>query len=346
LTVYQARVEEVKPTLRYCAFNLGDKSSEDVLKSRSSVGDDYLVSKLDQLILQTREKQAITLSDVSWLGRTMAVKQEKVRTFLLLVQDTKGLQVGQLERLLFECRDCLQLLRESNNDKTPLYCYLQYLRHELTTQRNIGLIDSLEKDTDRIRPYEVIIGSLEDVKSLPLEQHFNANEVGLFMEKVDADILTYKAFRCFYIAKSGKIGWKESVALLHRCGKYIKEAVDHPSIEDDVKTRLLSLKKDAEGDKFTIYAAGLIGDNDGDQSNLSSKLLSDRLDDYFEDQEVHSGSKPLTHFPPDFQPIPCKPLFFDLALNHVDLPQPEEGTGAAASGLTGFVKGLWGGGWR
>lgn len=53
-----------------------------------------------------------------------------------------------------------------------------------------------------------------------------------------------------------------------------------------------------------------------------------------------------------YRPVPCKPLFFDLALNHIQYPKEEvqEQAGisskksptAGASGLTGFVKGLWG----
>ena len=53
------------------------------------------------------------------------------------------------------------------------------------------------------------------------------------------------------------------------------------------------------------------------------------------------------------RPIACKPLFFDLALNHIKVPlddiaekagvnskkSPSKDSGA---GLSGFVKGLWG----
>ena len=45
-------------------------------------------------------------------------------------------------------------------------------------------------------------------------------------------------------------------------------------------------------------------------------------------------------------PVPCKPLFFDLALNHVTFPSLAENMenkkSAAGAGITGFVKGLWG----
>ena len=346
--VYQSRVEELKPTLRYCAFSLGEKDTDssamDILKPES-LDDEFLASKLDALILQTREKKEDCVSEVSWLGKTMPVKHEKIKTFLLLIKNTTGLKVDQLERLLFECRDCLQLLRENGQEKSALYAYLQYHRHNLTILRNLGVLKTLQTNIEKIRPYEVIIGCLEDMKALDLQQ-FNSTDVSLFLEKVDAEIMCYKSFRCFFIAKSGKIEWKESVALLHRCCLYIKEALDHPVVEEKMKSDLERLQKKAEADKYSIYAEGLIETKE-DSVKTSSKVLSKRLDVYLDDPKVVTGQVPLTEFPPEFKPIPCKPIFFDLALNHLEMPSlEEETTEGTAGGLTGFVKGLWGGGWK
>jgi signal recognition particle subunit SRP68 len=52
--------------------------------------------------------------------------------------------------------------------------------------------------------------------------------------------------------------------------------------------------------------------------------------------------------PLDYDPIPCKPLFFDLALNHIELPslddkvdKPKQ-SGQQQQGVKGFFKGLLG----
>lgn len=77
--------------------------------------------------------------------------------------------------------------------------------------------------------------------------------------------------------------------------------------------------------------------------------LVNRLEDYTDDSSLTSKRPNLVSFPPDFEPIPCRPLFFDLALNHIDFPSLEEHLEqkqktANTRGLTGFVKGwLWGG---
>ena len=76
--------------------------------------------------------------------------------------------------------------------------------------------------------------------------------------------------------------------------------------------------------------------------------LSERLNTYYEDSSLVTGKKPnLVPFPPDFETVPCKPLFFDVAGSMVQLPdladkiQSKEKT--AGGGLGGMVKGwFWG----
>lgn len=79
--------------------------------------------------------------------------------------------------------------------------------------------------------------------------------------------------------------------------------------------------------------------------------LSERLGEYREDPSLTSKSPNVFRLPPDMKPIPCKPLFFDLALNWAEFPSLEDKVESAAkkgqstAGLTGFVKGFlgWGG---
>lgn len=79
--------------------------------------------------------------------------------------------------------------------------------------------------------------------------------------------------------------------------------------------------------------------------------LAERLGEYREDPSLSSKSPNVYRLPPDMKPIPCKPLFFDLALNWAEFPSLEDKLEGAAkkgqsnAGLTGFVKGFlgWGG---
>ncbi|RWS21179.1 hypothetical protein B4U80_00527, partial [Leptotrombidium deliense] len=315
-TPYRQRIDELKPTLRYCAFNIGEQGVGaqdfiDKLKSEApEVEDEFLASKLDQLIVQTREKQAVTLSEVVWLGKSITVKQEKVRAFLLSVQEIESLEspkVSQLEKLLFECRDCIQVLRDNNLEKSALYCYLLYLRLHLTCRRNLQLVKNSHNSSDLIRLYETIITSLTEVKSLPLDQYFAVDEgLETFMNEIDAQIVAYKAYRCFHIGNISKLTWKESVALLHRSSeycsqlsnnKYLKEyvtqfLVNQQSMVDELK----QLQAKAEAQKFTIYANSLMTDDSQQKTNESKgpiKPLIERLDEYVEDNSLASGNATL-----------------------------------------------------
>jgi len=70
--------------------------------------------------------------------------------------------------------------------------------------------------------------------------------------------------------------------------------------------------------------------------------LTERLDEFT--LSTSSSAKPtLATFPPSYRPIPSKPLFFDMALNHIEYPSLDHKVEKKAGGITGFVKGLfWG----
>lgn len=90
--------------------------------------------------------------------------------------------------------------------------------------------------------------------------------------------------------------------------------------------------------------------------HLFVQPLSERMDEYVEDQCLLNHTNPrVLPMPPPLSPVPCKPLFFDLALNHIEfpslednLPEPEAPSPAQQKaaeqpgGLSGLVKGLWG----
>lgn len=78
--------------------------------------------KFQTLLSQTREKQASTLSEVTWQKRTVPVKSEPVRLFLLNLQESgeevekaEGLdnKISIYESILKQCIDAQQVLRDS-----------------------------------------------------------------------------------------------------------------------------------------------------------------------------------------------------------------------------------------
>lgn len=145
---------------------------------------------------------------------------------------TSSPKISQLEKMLFECRDCLQLLRESNQEKSALYYYLSYLRLDLTCRRNKELIKTLHNPSELIRPFEILIGSLSEIQTLPLEEYFTDKQtstdlIETFRKEIDAQITVYKAYRCYYIGNVAKYSLKESVSLLHRSAHYCLSAINN-----------------------------------------------------------------------------------------------------------------------
>ncbi|XP_076366392.1 signal recognition particle 68 [Tachypleus tridentatus] len=391
--LYKQRVDELSPNIRYCAYNIGDESAiNDLVQMRlsgKSVGEDILAGDLDHLISQTREKQAATLSEVTWLGRTVPVKQEKVRVFLLNAQEVENevkrapdltTKIEVYERLLMECKDALQILRDElksdQSFKTRsqagdgsavsslafLHSYLSYIRLSKTVDRNLLMIDSLRsalsssderngdgkkknKPQDLIRPYEIIIQNLKEIIQLP-----GIDPGSQFVEKIQAEILAYKAIRCYYIAQtfSAAHKWTEAMALYQRVEEYTQHALTDMSLNKELYSSLKEIQGLTEGCKYSAHAMRILGsDETTEKTSLKDKkMLIERLDQYCEDQTLLSRQPNLAPFPPDFKPIPCKPLFFDLALNYVEFPSLEEHLEQKKGGGIGsFVRG-WLGGWK
>lgn len=129
---------------------------------------------------------------------------------------------------------------------------------------------------------------------------------------------------------------------------------------------LAQLLKDIESCKFSAHAYSVLADDDTTavstdgllyvddgartkSKSLKSKALFDRLAHYVEDPQLNTKNANVFKLTPDIEPIPCKPLFFDLALNFVELPSLDDKIDSPKKqqeqGISGFVKGFlgWGG---
>lgn len=166
--LYKQRVDELNPNLRYCAYNIGDSTAQqDLLKMRSAGGK----SELDTLIAQTREKQAASLLELTWRGRTVPVRLEKIRLFLLAYQSLGATlkaaggnvddELSVYETLLLDCKEAIQSLREDSaaalakgkvegslqtGSQQYLLSYLTFLRVVLTVDRNLVMLDVFKKN--------------------------------------------------------------------------------------------------------------------------------------------------------------------------------------------------------
>ncbi|XP_065271709.1 signal recognition particle subunit SRP68 isoform X4 [Emys orbicularis] len=364
--LYNQRVEEISPNIRYCAYNIGDQSAI--------------------------TKQAATMSEVEWRGRTVPVKIDKVRIFLLGLADNEA-AIAQaegeetkerlFESLLSECRDAIQAVREElkpdqkqrehslevDSGKVSniqyLHSYLTYIKLSTAIKRNESMAKALQKTLlqeqqseddgkrtarpqDLIRLYDIILQNLVELPQLPgLEEDKN------FQKEIGLKTLVYKAYRCFFIAQSYVLvkKWSEALVLYDRVLKYASEVQAQAGAYKNSLKELPDVQElitQVNAEKYSLQAAAILDANDTHETESPSqvkdgKLLSERFETFCLDPSLVSKQASLVHFPPGFQPIPCKPLFFDLALNHVAFPPLEDKVEQKAkSGLTGYIKGIFG----
>lgn len=389
--LYKAKVDELTPSLRYCAYNIGEgASSTDNLHALRAQG---LLGNLEQLVSQTKIQSSETLQTAEWRGRKVTVRPEKVRLFLLSIQDldksveeakSPEAKIEIIENVLIDCKDAISAVKEEikqdpklrqGDSGAPvtaiqyLLAYLSYIRLIRTLERNIYLVaeakQSLDSPNDKpfdgkkVRPqdltrlYEIISQNVVELKQIA-----GMEDDASYQREIEVLSLSFKAFRCYYIAVTlvGLKRWKEAVALYVRSTNYASDALAAKPNLFNLTADLKELITNIEGCKFSAHAYSVLEDDTSEDSALygrsqkSSKPLFDRLSQYREDQQLNTKNPNVFKLTPDMQPIPCKPLFFDLALNFLEFPSLDDECDAQANakkaaGLTGFVKGFlgWGG---
>lgn len=390
--LYRQRVDEISPNIRYCAYNIGDQNAiNDLMQMRlTGGGGGMMAEKLEALITQARTKQAATMSEVEWRGRSIPVKIDKARIFLLGLADNEAAIAQAVneetkehlyETLLAECRDTIQAVREelkseakqrersSDNESGKvsnlqfLHSYLTYIKLCTLVKRNESMAHTLQaklKETgadenkrgprpqDLIRLYDIILQSLAELSTLQ-----GLEDDHTFQKEVSLKTLVYKAYRCFFIAQSYVLvkKWSEALVLYERVLKYAKEVQSKAkSLNNSLKDLpdIQELIAEVNAEKYSLQAAAILDTDEAPEVSSQHQVkdnmpLCERLENFHLDKTLVGKHPNLVQFPPEFQPIPCKPLFFDLALNHVAFPPLDDKVEQKGKGgLTGYIKGIFG----
>lgn len=385
-TLYRQKSEEITPSLRYCAYNLGEATAAELLQLRSQVHGE-LLKNLDILVDQTVKHNTDAMNEVKWRNRSFPVKSEKVRSFLLADRDLEKSfvnasivdNINLIEQHLMDCKDAITVVRdECKSDPVAksgdgisatqiLLHYLSYIRLNRTIQRNHLLIEVARKDAesnwsaeeskklenssiqrtkyqDRTRLYEIIIQNLMEMEQLPISEYDSE-----FAFEIQSKIKAYQALRCYSIGENlSTVGrWGDTVKLYERAVQLANTALKCNSIETIVADELNRLVEAVESSRMIIQAKSMFEPESSDKKDSKKPPLIDRLDEYFEDPSLITKQPNLVDVPPSMIPIPCKPLFFDLALDMAKFPSLNEKISgrkgnANQAGIKGFVKGLWG----
>ncbi|EFO22206.1 signal recognition particle 68 [Loa loa] len=260
------------------------------------------------------------------------------------------------EQLLSNIRDVIQTLNEEQkklvDSRTHIdgaqspnrltIIYLEFMRLKRTIERYIMIIAHTKtqaekkiKPQDLIRLCDTVIENSCEILELP---GVVTNKDLELAYKVKAEY--YRALRCFCLAEAhaALAKWNEANVLYDRAvertsytSMLLKNAEGNPFIvekEDDLK----NLHEQITASKFATQANRLVeaaGDNkcDTKQEIVDNRPLVDTLDAFrkitLKDLHKTEQSIRIIPVPPSFIPMPNKPMFFDLALNHIKMPDLE-----------------------
>lgn len=217
---YKQRVEEITPSLRYCAYNIGDDKTVDLLELRSQ----GVLENFDALVAQTKEKTAAVLHEIQWFGVKVPVRIERVRLFLISIEgldeslkhaEDNQAKIKILENLFIDLRDVISLTRDSARTEKQdqlLLSYLLSVRVERTSQRNLLLVKQTRKPQDCVRLLDINVQQTTE-----LSQNDNVKDIAKAQAYYELHMKAYKALRSYYLARTvvGQKKWKEAVLLFN-----------------------------------------------------------------------------------------------------------------------------------
>lgn len=261
--IYRAKVDDLTPSLRYCAYNMGGNASMDELLQIRGHG---LLQDLDTLVTQTKNQSLETLQTTEWRGRKINVRPERVRLFLISIQDLKQTinkspsnqaKIEIIENVLIDCKDAISAVKDEIKQDPKLrltsedgvvhgiqylLTYLSYIRLNLTLERNLYLVGQAKSSLDiqdnaaqnggkqegkKVRPQDISRFYEIILHNISEMQQLPGMETDkTYAEEMYALQLAFKAFRCYYIALTliNLKRWKEAVTMYERSTNYVLQA--------------------------------------------------------------------------------------------------------------------------
>ncbi|TPX36168.1 hypothetical protein SmJEL517_g01439 [Synchytrium microbalum] len=211
--------------------------------------------------------------------------------------------------------------------------------------------------------YNAIVNTLKETSSLP------GVEADVPLQRIlGAKMSLYHAFKMYHIGAllTSARRRNEAFAVMDKASEYLVSArAELDSVKKSTKkndllpedtatlstldTDMSSLDTIIRGSKIreraravmeatsteTAAAATNSTEPDGEKSGIRRKPLIDNLDTFMPSFDPSDPN--LVELPPTFQPIPCKPLFFDVAYNSIEYPL--NNLARRAKGLPRLAKG-------
>jgi len=358
---------------------------------------DLFKAKLEAVMAEARSQQAASMTEFHWLGHRFPISNAKTRVAILKAQELekelhdpaadslpaeKRLAIfDKIFTAYHEARSCIRSdLASAGNaenvkdDLNGLDKAVSAVLGQRTIERNQLLVsfaksklsrrrddknEKVTKPEELVRLYDLLLQNTADLSDLVSSGRDRKPDELAFSEECALKSLSFRAERCFYLAKSYSLAGKraEAYALYSRARSLAEDALQKFQTlneSDQIIKELKMLCDECRSNSCIEHAKGIMEEVKAPEnlskriSNMSltvadkklEKFLLEKLDSYESavgDSNVKAVSR-IEVFPPAFQAIPRNPIVLDLAFNYIDFPSLEN---RMKKDKKGFISRLW-----
>eukprot|EP00761_Pharyngomonas_kirbyi_P000006 gb/GECH01000006.1/.p1 GENE.gb/GECH01000006.1/~~gb/GECH01000006.1/.p1 ORF type:complete len:544 (+),score=134.81 gb/GECH01000006.1/:1-1632(+) len=336
---------EIEPRLAHCRQVTGIQDVTAQHESQFS----SIAKQIDGL--QSVAGSEITKPEMyegQWRGQSFVIHSAKIRALLVKSQDWKqqvdkhsgGQKIDVLDKIV-ECYNEAQRLVEqekayaTDTDEGKLQVqlldsFVRFLRLRALQQRHEEASHLMERKLHGIEgqhksrkrrhrkvespeqaasQYNILVQALSDLEELP-----GVDDFPEIVDEVDYKLPAYTALKFLYLGLcfQNQEQWKKAFALFSKAKDQAQEASEYETNEltNKIKNRTRSAMMFA-------HAQTLLNDELEENISSSQEDILSNMHRF----HVDTSEKPkLAVFPPSFQTVPCKPVFFDIALSEMTHP--------------------------
>lgn len=371
-------IDEIDPNIRFCAYKLqlsGGQDVEGIVGKHQGPGMDQLKEQLAKISDDKSKDQ--TLKTFVWRDKQFTIKNQSLAQSVIKAQDTrKSIQpndASAFDAVLSAWAEADKLAKKAlkddkeatakvtssksakaTEDLNNLFTFVEYNLFGSSIERNVCLVEQAveKKPQYAVKLYDDILKNLEYIWELPQVK----DDMSLDGE-LNVLSLYYKGCRCVQVASAYNEMKKtpESLAIYQRGQTYVVQAKQALSqIRSFAQDALLKVTDSDLADLEQAIRSGtwksratwyLENGSDSDE-HVSEKMqqldlnTTETLLEHLDSYPSSINPSHLVEFPPKFQPVACKPFYFDLAANFVKYP--EESLAARTEKSSGSGSGFWG----
>lgn len=368
IEICNLRISEIQLSLRICKHNLGDEAPNLIGTEESNDTLESLSAKLEALSListaSASETEAAGREFVFTGGLTVQIRSEIVRQTLTSAQsivvsinklsdndfDKRMELFDQLFLLYNEAQMAvqrnIQSLQDGGassikqtahlNELEQLSTGIKLARLTQTIQRNKSIVSSLvaKKSPSRelVRQYDAILQNLRDIDGLQVE---NAD----LLKNLASRTQLVKAQRCFHLSQDyiSQQRFPEALVLLNQAQQYLDSSLQHSSgqLQDaQLHKELAETKAEIDRNLLCMRANLVLASSNEQDVQVSTTQDLVAGSDIFSFSFAETGH--FSSILPPFEPMPCKPQLFDLAISAIEFPDIEARSKVQKKGWFGF----------